>query len=106
MNKFEFIDFVNNKVNEDENQDLKLNRMQVEKVLNIILDSMKQAMYETNELNIRSFGTFSVKTQKACVRRNPKTSERISVPEKKKLHFKVSPVLIGMLNDAPADDKE
>lgn len=101
MNKIEFIELVNNAVAVPENADIKgkLTKAEVERMIDVVINSMKQAVYDSGELNIRGFGTFSVTEQAARVGRNPKTGEKIDVPAKRKLHFKTSPAIIEKLND-------
>ena len=71
----------------------------LEKFTNIILDEIKRALKRGDRVELRGFGVFSSKTQKARISRNPKTGEKVSTPEKKTIHFKMSKDLFKKLNN-------
>ena len=50
-------------------------------------------------MELRGFGVFSTKIQKARISRNPKTGEKINTPEKKTIHFKMAKELFKKLNN-------
>ena len=62
----------------------------LEKFTNIILDEIKRALKRGDRVELRGFGVFSAKTQKARISRNPKTGEKVNTPEKRTIHFKMS----------------
>ena len=70
----------------------------LEKVINIFLREIKFALKKGERCEIRGFGSFSTRTQKARISRNPKTGEKIETPEKKIIHFKISKNLFNKLN--------
>ena len=55
----------------------------LEKFTNIILNEIKRTLKRGDRVELRGFGVFSTNTQKASIRRNPKTGEKVNVPEKK-----------------------
>ena len=71
----------------------------LEKFTNIILNEIKKALKRGDRVELRGFGVFSTKTQKASIRRNPKTGEKVNVPEKKIIHFKMAKEMFKKLND-------
>ena len=71
----------------------------LEKFTNIILDEIKRALKRGDRVELRGFGVFSAKTQKARISRNPKTGEKVYTPEKKTIHFKMSKDLFKKLNN-------
>ena len=71
----------------------------LEKFTNIILNEIKRTLKRGDRVEIRGFGVFSTNTQKASIRRNPKTGEKVNVPEKKTIHFKMSKDLFKKLNN-------
>ena len=76
-----------------------LNRSQIEAVVNIMFDTLVDSLAKHKSVELRDFGRFSVKTIKAKYNaRNPKTSEIIYVPEKKKVSFKMSKHLKQEIN--------
>ncbi len=60
-----------------------------EQIVNLIFDTMSQALIDNERIEIRGFGSFMVKEYKAYMGRNPKTGEIIQVAEKKLPFFKV-----------------
>jgi len=66
-----------------------LSHKKAEEIVNLIFDSMKQALVENDRIEIRGFGSFVVKDYKSYLGRNPKTGEIIKVKPKKLPFFKV-----------------
>ena len=62
------------------------------------LEEVKNCLEDDKHLEIRGFGTFKVKNQKARKARNPKTNQEVLVAAKKKAVFKVSRELNKLLN--------
>ena len=71
----------------------------LEKFTNIILDEIKRALKRGDSVELRRFGRFSVKTQKSSIRRNPKTGEKVAVPEKKVISWKMSKEMFKKINN-------
>ena len=71
----------------------------LEKSLNIVLNEIKLALYNGDNVELRDFGTWSINTQKARLSRNPKTGQRVETPEKKKIRFKMSKKLFKKINN-------
>ena len=69
------------------------------KFTSIILDEIKRALKRGDSVELRGFGRFSIKIQKARISRNPKTNTKVDTPEKKTIHFKMSKDLFKILND-------
>ena len=69
------------------------------KFTDIILDEIKEALKRADSVELRGFGRFSIKIQKARISRNPKTNTKVDTPEKKTIHFKMSKDLFKILND-------
>jgi integration host factor subunit beta len=53
-----------------------------------ILDAMAQSLSEGQRIEIRGFGSFSLSLRPPRIGRNPKSGERVLVPEKRVPHFK------------------
>ena len=75
-----------------------LNR-DLNKIIEIILKEIKQTLQRGERVELRNFGTFRVNIQKASIRRNPKTGEKISVPKKRIIKWKMSKDLFKKLNN-------
>ena len=71
----------------------------LEKFTNIIFDEIKKTLKRGERVELRGFGVFSTNIQKSRISRNPKTQEKVSTPEKKTIHFKISKDLFKILND-------
>jgi len=71
----------------------------LEKSLNIVLNEIKLALYNGDNVELRDFGTWSINTQKARISRNPKTGQRVETPERKKIRFKMSKKLFKKINN-------
>jgi len=81
MNKSELIEKVAEKVN--------LTKKKAEDVVNLIFDSMIQAMLRGDRVEIRGLGSFIVKSYGSYKGRNPRTGQSIQVKPKKLPFFKV-----------------
>ncbi|WP_354682904.1 integration host factor subunit beta [Cupriavidus necator] len=53
-----------------------------------ILDAMSEALADGHRIEIRGFGSFGLNRRPPRVGRNPKSGERVLVPEKRVPHFK------------------
>ena len=71
----------------------------LERVMSVVLNEIKQALKRGDRVELRGFGIFSTNIQKARISRNPKTSEKVNTPEKKKIHFKMAKEMFKKLND-------
>jgi len=71
----------------------------LEKVMSVILNEIKQALKRGDRVELRGFGMFSTNIQKARISRNPKTGEKLNTPEKKIIHFKMAKEMFKKLNN-------
>ena len=71
----------------------------IQKVLSVVLGEIKQALKREDRVELRGFGIFSTKVQKARISRNPKTGEKVNTPEKKTIHFKMAKEMFKKLNN-------
>ena len=69
------------------------------KVIDIIIKEIKDSLNRNEGVELRGFGTFRTNIQKASIRRNPKTGEKVNTPQKKTIHFKMSKDLFKKLNN-------
>lgn len=81
MNKSELIEVVADRG--------RMTKKKAEDVVNLIFDSMVDAMKEGDRIEIRGFGSFVVKEYGSYTGRNPRTGESIKVSPKKLPFFKV-----------------
>ena len=71
----------------------------LEKVVSVVLNEIKQALKRGDRVELRGFGMFSTNIQKARISRNPKTGEKVNTPEKKTIHFKMAKEMFKKLNN-------
>ena len=71
----------------------------LEKFTNIILKEIKLTLKRGERVELRGFGVFSTRTQKARISRNPKTGEKVNTPKKKTIHFKMAKDLFKKINN-------
>ena len=69
------------------------------KLIDIILNEIKNSLKRGEGVELRGFGTFRTNIQKASIRRNPKTGEKVSVPKKQTIKWKMSKDLFKKLNN-------
>ena len=69
------------------------------KIIEIILKEIKDTLQRDEGVELRNFGTLRTNVQKASIRRNPKTGEKVSVPKKRTIKWKMSKYLFKKLND-------
>lgn len=76
-----------------------LSARDVEIVVNTIFDSMTDALGKGDRIEIRGFGSFSVRHRRARQGRNPKTGDSIAVPPKRVPFFTVGHELRERVNE-------
>ena len=75
-----------------------LSENDIETVFNIFIKKIIYALKNDKNVELRGFGTFKKKINKAKQVRNPKTNEKLYKKENFKLHFKTGKILHGKLN--------
>ena len=81
ITKKELIDRISDKTNNK--------RVVVKRVIQAFLDDIVEELGCGNRLEFRDFGVFESKHRAARVAQNPKTLERVEVPPKRTVKFKV-----------------
>jgi integration host factor subunit beta len=71
----------------------------ISKAVDIIIETMAESLHQGNRVEIRSFGSFSIRKRKARVTKNPKTGRIMDIPPRKTLHFAMSKSLKEALID-------
>ena len=69
------------------------------KLIDIILNEIKNSIKRGEGVELRGFGTFRTNIQKESIRRNPKTGEKVNVPKKRTIKWKMSKDLFKKLNN-------
>ena len=75
-----------------------LHQRDVEKIVSTIFEEIINTMAEGDRVELRGFGTFSVKKRDPRIGRNPRTGESVAVEEKHVPFFKTGKLLRDRLN--------
>ncbi len=81
MNRSELIQAIKNEG--------ELSRKEAEQIVDVFFGMISDTLSKGDRVEIRGFGSFTVKKYKSYTGRNPKTGKQISVPSKKLPFFKV-----------------
>ena len=90
------------KVSERENIPLKIAKV----IVDSIFDGMVQSLEQGERIEIRGFGTFTLRNYGSYKGRNLKTGQIVDVPPKKVPFFKVGKELKEMVNKGAANKVE
>jgi len=69
-----------------------------EKIINLFFNKISNSLHQNKNIELRGFGSFKKKVNKAKFVRNPKTNERIYKKETNKIHYKISKILHTRIN--------
>ena len=75
-----------------------LRSVTTKKVLNAFLDEIINELAKDNRLEFREFGVFETKNRAAREAQNPKTLEKVHVPAKRFIKFKMGRMMKQKLN--------
>jgi len=67
----------------------------------IALDAMSDALERGHRIEIRGFGSFSINHRPPRLGRNPRTGERVHIPERRVPHFKPGKALREAIGAQP-----
>ncbi len=81
-------------------------RVVVKRIVQSFLDEIIDELGQGNRLEFRDFGVFESKYRAARVAQNPKTLERVSVPSKRTVKFKVGRLMKMKLQSGESGDGE
>lgn len=73
----------------------------VERIVSTVFDEISSALSRGDRVELRGFGSFSVKHRPARIGRNPRTGEAVNVAEKHVPFFKTGKELRERLNEKP-----
>jgi integration host factor subunit beta len=92
MTKSELIELISNKI--------KLPKGKAEQIVNTIFESMVEALKQGEGIEIRGFGSFTVREYKPYEGRNPRTGTPVHVAPKRLPFFKVGKELRERVNES------
>lgn len=75
-----------------------LTKKECEVIVDTVFQNMRGALQRGEKIEIRGFGSFTVRVRRAKEGRNPKTGEKVFIPEKRIPFFKVGKELREMVN--------
>ncbi len=70
----------------------------IQKVIEILFNSISEALENGDRVELRGFGAFGVKKRKARIGRNPKSGEPVAIPEKNIPFFKMGKSMRERIN--------
>lgn len=77
-------------------------RVSVKRVIQAFLDEIISELCQDNRLEFRDFGVFETRTRAARIAQNPKTLDRVEVPAKRTVKFKMGRLMREHLSASPA----
>jgi integration host factor subunit beta len=90
MTKAELVEKVADKI--------QLTKKQAETVVNILLNSITEALSEGDKVELRGFGSFRIRNRNPREGRNPKTGDTVQIPAKRVPFFKAGKELRDMVD--------
>jgi integration host factor subunit beta len=75
-------------------------------IVQMFLDQIVAELGRGNRLEFRDFGVFEVKTRRARRAQNPRTLEKVDVPPKRVVKFKVGRIMREQVPAPEADDTQ
>lgn len=75
-----------------------LNKRESELIVNTIFDSIGGELVQGGRVEIRGFGSFTIRSRDAREARNPKSGDVVMIPEKKTPFFKTGKELRERVN--------
>src|ERR1700759_4343873 len=82
---------------------LRLPKARAEQIVDTIFDSMVNALKQGDGIEIRGFGSFTVREYKGYEGRNPRTGEAVKVQQKRLPFFKAGKELRERVNDGRSE---
>ncbi|HHJ37863.1 MAG: integration host factor subunit beta [Methylothermaceae bacteria B42] len=98
MNKSELIDNLTQRLLAEKG--IELNSKDVELAVKSIIDFLGESLAQGQRIEIRGFGSFTLRNRPPRVGRNPRTGEPVNLPAKNVPHFKSGKDLRERVNEA------
>ena len=76
-----------------------VSKKHAEIIVNTVFSSIIEALQQDDKIELRGFGSFRVRRRRSRQGRNPKTGDRVEVPEKRIPYFKPGKELKDLIND-------
>ncbi|MEM1347169.1 MAG: HU family DNA-binding protein [Myxococcota bacterium] len=75
-------------------------KKRAEEIVNAMFAAMADALIDNRRIEVRGFGSFSIREYEARLGRNPRTNETVHVDAKRSVHFKVGKELRDLVSEA------
>lgn len=75
-----------------------LNKSDADTVLRAVFDTISDQLAKGGRVELRGFGSFSVREREARIRRNPRTGEQVEVDASSSIYFRAGKPLLEKLN--------
>jgi len=70
--------------------ELSMQKQDISLAVDIMLETMATALMDERRIELRGFGSFSVRARKPRSTKNPRTGKIMNIPDRKTLHFTMS----------------
>ena len=80
-------------------------RKDLEKLVDIIINEMTESLTREEAIEIRGWGRIKTGIRKARIGRNPKNAQKVNIPKKKTIKWKMSKILYNKLNNNFTENK-
>ncbi len=67
-----------------------MQKQDISLAVDIMLETMATALMDERRIELRGFGSFSVRARKPRSTKNPRTGKIMDIPDRKTLHFTMS----------------
>ncbi|WP_041277621.1 HU family DNA-binding protein [Desulfotalea psychrophila] len=71
-------------------EELSMQKQDVSVAADVILETISNALARDRRVELRGFGSFSVRSRKPRTTKNPRTGQVMDIPERRTLHFTMS----------------
>ena len=78
---------------------LGINKSESKKLVESFFDEIKSSLIRNEKVKLSGFGNFELIDKNSRPGRNPKTGEKIKVPQKKIIRFKMAKEIFGKINE-------
>ena len=75
-----------------------LTKKHSEVIVNTVFQSIIEALYDDEKIELRGFGSFRIRKRRSRLGRNPKTGDSVSVPAKRIPYFKPGKEMKDLIN--------
>ena len=96
MTKADIVELISREVEE-------VPKKEITQILDLFFDKVKDSLSSGEMMELRGFGTFGFKVRKARLARNPRTNERVNVPEHLVMFFKPGKEFKEIASRVPVD---